>query len=289
MRLSLSPLPLALVLALLGSTVEAGAQLVRGTVRDVASDRPIAAATVILENASDSAAVMTLTDDKGHFALRARHPGSIFLIARHVGNSPLVTNAAVLAGADTVDLVFSLNRIPQFLDTVKVSDKRSFAFSAASHGLEVFTNHYESTNGIFISAAEIKITRLPVASFLSALPGFQMVKYEPDSTFGPSLLDINHDAHRWLTSKRTDTQGDCVVARLDWQGRVKALDDSFLVVSPGTFANQTRVTDTIPYYVSVYDIVGIEVYRTALEAPADWRSEIPKRCAFIQFWSKFAW
>jgi hypothetical protein len=286
MRFSLPPL--AFAFALLGHAADARAQLVRGIVRDVASDRPIAAATVILQSESDSAAVMTLTDDKGHFALRARHPGALFLIARHVGNAPLVTSSATLAVADTVDLVFSLNRIGQFLDTVKVTaDKKSFAFSAASHGSDVFTAHYKSTEGIFLSAAEIKITRLPVASFLSAIPGFQMAKYEPVP--GPSLLDINHDAHRWLTSKRTDTQENCVVARLDWQGKVTALDDSFLVVSPGTFANQNNPTDTIPYYESVYDIIGIEVYRTAAEAPADWRIDIPKRCAFIQFWSKVAW
>ncbi|HTR77218.1 MAG TPA: carboxypeptidase-like regulatory domain-containing protein, partial [Gemmatimonadaceae bacterium] len=258
-------------------------QVVRGVVSDVATSRPIPAATVILQDESDSAAVMTLTDDHGHFTLKSPHPGALWVLVRHVGNVPIATTSATLGAADTVDLAFNLNRIPTFLDTVKVTaDKRSFFASAASHGSDVFKSHYEATNGIFVSAAEIRVTRLPVASFLSAIPGFKMAKYEPNP--GPSLLDINNNAHRWLTSNRSDNQEDCVVARLDWQGVVKAFDDSFLVVNPGPLP-----ADTIPYYMSVYDVIGIEVYRTAQEAPPEWRMDIPKRCALIQFWSKFAW
>ena len=52
---------------------------------------------------------------------------------------------------------------------------------------------------------------------------------------------------------------------------------------------QTMDSTDAGYDFNVMDIIGVEIYRDATTAPAEWRQTLPQRCALIQFWSKWAW
>ena len=73
--------------------------------------------------------------------------------------------------------------------------------------------------------------------------------------------------------------------RVDRMGFVESVDGTQLIVRPPPRAGY-RVRPE--YYVSLSDVVALEVYRNHDEGPDDWKMDMPN-CAFIQVWTSRAW
>ncbi len=97
--------------------VAAGAQRVSGTVRDSASGRPLAGATVTSIGSTAAAGVRAVTDANGRFSLAAVRPTSVRVI--RIGYRPSVASVA----ADT-EVEIRLVAITLELETIQVQSSR---------------------------------------------------------------------------------------------------------------------------------------------------------------------
>lgn len=97
------PLPVASMCLALGSA-DAGAQaIVRGRVVEELSERPVAAAEVLLADEAGVVMATTVTDPKGFFALAAPRAGVAFLQVLAEGFEPLLSSPLSLGSEGVLD------------------------------------------------------------------------------------------------------------------------------------------------------------------------------------------
>lgn len=115
---------LACALLLAGATAPAGAQVVRGVVREADSGRPLAGVVVSLDPAEGggaSAARAALTDESGAYALRAATAGQYVISAKRIGVRRFTSAPFALAGDETRRVDVTLEPLRYELPTVTVS------------------------------------------------------------------------------------------------------------------------------------------------------------------------
>jgi hypothetical protein len=175
--------------ALLGPLVpRAGAQVVRGIVRELISQRPLTSINVALLDAKDSVLRTTVSDRGGTFRFLGVAPGAYSLSLRGIGFETLMTTPFRVAKADTIILAFTLEPIARNLDTVRVQERKS----GVTPGRQQFLEHYRRGVGLFISGAEIEASKKSVGEYVAQLPGFSDYgTNKPPSTNGSECRSIN--------------------------------------------------------------------------------------------------
>ncbi|HZD06267.1 MAG TPA: carboxypeptidase-like regulatory domain-containing protein, partial [Longimicrobiales bacterium] len=99
--------------------------LVRGTVLDEQSGRPVAGAVVRLLGGDGATLRSAASDRAGRFSLEGPSPGVYGLRAERIGYAPRDVASLALTVADTVDLELRLTPTPLLLDTIRVSTARA--------------------------------------------------------------------------------------------------------------------------------------------------------------------
>lgn len=114
-----------LSLLLVGSAMDAEAQLLRGTVRSATTARAIPGAEVNLRDTSGVVVASARTDREGFWRIELNRPiGPIRLEARIVGFGRVAADAAPLSPIDTVEVEFQLTELAS-LDEVRVTGMAS--------------------------------------------------------------------------------------------------------------------------------------------------------------------
>lgn len=83
--------------------------VVRGTVIDDMTDRPVSGVAVTLEAADGARLDHVFTTEAGHFLLSARRPGALRLRASRIGYEDVVTPPYRVAAGDSVQVILRLN------------------------------------------------------------------------------------------------------------------------------------------------------------------------------------
>jgi hypothetical protein len=103
------------------AALPARAQIVRGTVVDSASGRPVPGSTVQVTDSSGSRVGAILTDADGRFAFRAPRAGRYALRVQRIGYRTSATTPFTVAEGETVERQLAASAIPVQLAAVRVS------------------------------------------------------------------------------------------------------------------------------------------------------------------------
>jgi hypothetical protein len=106
--------------------VTSSAQIVRGTVREHATDAPVAGVLITVEPATEAggtsaAATSVLTDGRGIYAAIAPGPGRYHIIAKRIGTRRFTSDAFDLAAGETKQLDIGLDPVLHSLPEVSVA------------------------------------------------------------------------------------------------------------------------------------------------------------------------
>ncbi len=230
-----------------------------GTVIDRRTDRPIESAE--LELAGDN--VTRLSDGNGRFLFRDLSPGVYRLVVNHITYDRMEQIVNV-PGNRTVEVRFNLSLDPIELEPLVVTvvrdrrlERRGY-YDRREIGEQV-------GNGVFFNIEEIqKLMPSRVTNLLQWVPGVRI-----DCSAGAYNCSIIMS--RGTPGLRGGGQTGCVNANVYLDG-VRVVRD-----------NQTS-PQSIDAFVSPADIVGMEVYRSASEVPAEFSGSVGQ-CGAIVIWT----
>ncbi len=111
----------AAVAALLLAPRASEAQLVRGSVRSIASELPLQSVQVVLRDTLGVILATTLSDEQGYFALRSTAARPFSVQARRLGFQMAETDVLRFSDGDTLELEFKLSEVTVGLEAVEVT------------------------------------------------------------------------------------------------------------------------------------------------------------------------
>ena len=131
--------PLALLLA--GGALRpatSGAQIIRGTVVDAATQAPIAGATIELRGIRDRDPMRATSDSGGAFTLNAPRPGAYTIQARHIGFLTATPDTITIARDEPIRVEMRLDARAVPLEPVRVTARGDSAADAERRALGRF-------------------------------------------------------------------------------------------------------------------------------------------------------
>ncbi len=147
---------------------EVRAQAVVGQLLDMGAGTPIVVGRITLLDADRQPVVVTMTDTDGRFLLLAPEPGQYWIKAESPFHDDHSDGPILLAGKDTVDLVFGLKPRPVELGEVVVEGERR-SFRLAWEGVY---DRREAGIGWHIDQHRIRArSGRPVSELIALLPG----------------------------------------------------------------------------------------------------------------------
>ena len=231
--------------------VTASAQLVRGTIVDSASRRPLSGATVTAVGEP----VSTRSDDAGRFALPLHRAGMVVLTVRRLGYSAQTWSFAMTA-ADTADATLPIVPAVAQLDTVDVNARTSVAMSANVVDFE--RRRQQRSGGTFITRDQIDEEHAVTTS--------DLLRRVPSVDVRQKDLRTVIVSHRGTVSARI-TQDLCVIP----------------IGRDGLILGPTYNVNDIP----ANEIYGIEVYAGPATVPVEYRNSLPNGfCGLVMFWTR---
>ncbi len=244
---------------------------VTGFVRDSAG-RPLAGADVAIEALSKHAT----TDAQGAYRLGDIAPGLRLVRARMLGHTT-VANLAQLAAGQAKTLDFTLDRLPQKLDTVVVKERKP----VAGVGFAAFEERRSMGFGKFLDSTFLrKNAHRHMKDVMREIP-------QADVLIAPNEVCRSIGAVRRCY---TLPRGMQVAASRRLANRGACLMDVFLdgtLVQPGSQGGEVpprweRAYDLRNTDVSVLD--GVEFYRGPGEAPIEFSAS--SECGVLILWSR---
>jgi hypothetical protein len=222
-----------------------GAGRVEGVVRDTA-DRRLGGVAVSLAGERNP---RTITDDSGSFHLAGVVPGRAELIARRFGFRPETLNVVVLQSQPThVD--FALRPAPSPIAAEVIN-----ADSAHTYKMTAFNKRRARGIGVFITRDEIEKRHTASVS--------DLLRYVPGVTVSQRMAGEPQPVHMQRSSNPTNEATCTVLLYVDGNPYPNGSVDDF---SPGS-------------------LEGIEVYRSASEIPAEFRTR-DSMCGLIALWTR---
>ena len=152
-----------------------GAQLIRGTLMDVANDRPIDLGLVIMYTEAGDSITFTLTNERGSFSLAAPEPGSFILLASALGYRETPAGVFELDDDAEMTIEFRIRPQPVLLDEIIVAlDRPVLQHQLVSNG---FVRRLQRGLGHFITPYEIE--RSPARTTQDLFYGINGVTVRP--------------------------------------------------------------------------------------------------------------
>ena len=249
MRTSVS-IGFGLILAI--TAAQLPAQIVRGAVRDAASNAPITAVSVALLDEQGRESGRVLTDSAGWFDLRAPRPGAYKLQLTLLPYVPFTSDRIELSINQTTQVALRMGTGAIPLSPVVVvargmnSRIADFEMRRARHG-----------TGVFITQQEIE--RRPLAKSTSVLIGVAGVVLQPIG--------------------RRGTADDRNIVQLVGSSSRPCMANVFI---DGVPTSQTPAT--IDDRIDVATLAAVEVYPRAGTAPAEFQRG--NTCGTVLFWTR---
>lgn len=240
----------------------AAAQQVRGTLRDVATGRPLPYGTLELVSDDGRVAGSAFTDERGMFTVSAQVPGRYRLRAFRTDTDTVVDGPVDLAASHVRELDFLIPVDATQLDSLGVP------IDAAPPLLEQvgFLLREQSSLGTFLTRRDIEgDLQLGTSGVLARIPGVQ-VEYGVGRA--SAMLTLRAvDPARGRSMCHPSLYLDGVPARQPDGG---GEGDATVQLDLGTIRPD--------------DILGIEVYRTPAETPAPFAAH-SSACGVIVIWT----
>jgi hypothetical protein len=277
------------------------AQTVEGTVASATTGVGIEGASVVLIASGDSAARARTTSDKnGRFKLGRVAPGAYQILVRRIGFMPAEAQILTEAGR-SVSQQLTMVPIPRLLDTVRTTASSGGLLTNLTSGSEWYRRHLRQGKGYFTSGNEIVLTRMDACDYFARVPGVVVQAFTPIRG-GPGLrcrddrFIVAGGNHRCL---RTFVDRHRTIAQVDSAGiLVRTHDEERAAIrerrrKTGLASNY----DTIPSYVPLTAIAGIEVFRNRSELPGDFSIPVPgpgepdqlMLCGYMLVWTWTTW
>jgi hypothetical protein len=311
------------VIAAVAAAPRAGAQVVRGTVVDSATRRPISGASVVLQRSDSSVAASVRAGADGYFTLLVPAPGTYALLVREFGYQAglLVLRRMEQGQSVTVNVVLAV--VPRLMDTVTTRSSPLTLFRLTP-GRTWFARHQAEGKGVFFNGLEVVNTRRSACDYFAAIPG---LKYSETL----NAAGIPCENQKLITS---NTGTECMSGRVDrGMGPIVAIDSAYIYVGTGLpedldslgLRPVQRVLAILAsaLRVPLARVLGVEVYRNKYELPRDfgilWDAgavQAPRRffvsntrgsrasagvaaspapltalakCVYVQVWTDIAW
>lgn len=254
--------PLAFPAPLLGALVacmslvapggDLAAQTVSGVVVSEVGGAALPGAQVTLMSTSSPYQLATTTGDDGRFTLRAPQPGSYTLRVSQLGHAETTTDPIELEDEVVleVEIRLGIDAIP--LDPLRVVARRQIPRGRMRDFYERMND--PSIGGFYVTREEID--RRPMATPTALVTG------APGVTVAHAGSSIGLDRSVIMI-------GDCVAR---------------------TFVDGVRIEQseahTLDDILHTEAIGGVEVYRSQLEAPAQYMDASPRACGVVLYWTR---
>ena len=253
------------------SVSSAGAQaVVRGTLYDDATGRPIAGTVMLVDPATDAAVVHVATDSAGQFALQARastyqlaaiHPGykSVTSAPIHFQDGERLTVRIPIAEAgDPQNKIGVLEHVrpqaqPKAAETARAVNDGVGARKAAGLGLQYNHDDFDRTN------------YQTLGQFLQSVPGLRVADPRSASTMSMSRTSPA------MVQSALASRPECHVGwfvdghRMDLPGRTDPMTDGLASMS-------------------LDEVQAVEVFRGLSETPAQF-ADPDLRCGVVAVWT----
>lgn len=238
-------------LLLMMAVAVARGQLIRGTVVDSASRRPLSGATVTVVGEPSPARA----DSAGRFTLPLHRAGTVVLTVRRLGYAAQTWSFAMTT-ADTADATLPIAPAVAQLDTVDVNAAASVPISANVVDFE--RRRQKNAGGVFITRDQIDAEHAVTTS--------DLLRRVPSVDVRQKDLRTVIVSHRGTVSARI-TQDLCVIP----------------IGRDGLILGPTYNVNDIP----ANEIYGIEVYGGPATVPVEYRNSLPNGfCGLVMFWTR---
>lgn len=257
---------LVVTASIAGGGCGASAQEVRGTLRDVVTGRPLSYGTVELLGPGDAVAARAVTDEDGRFVLSPVTPGSFRMRAGRIDAETVTDGPVLVEGSEPtrLDVLVALSAVE--LEPIDVTIERTERLTAAG-----FYQRARTSTGVFMTRSQIDSGLRD--STIDVLERVPEVHVQPRVGPGPAVVLLRGGL---IAGSRTASAGSCY---------------------PVIYLNGAPVQqgglgkDGVPLELVLFDlsaispdeIVGIEVYRSPAETPAQF-SGISAACGVIVLW-----
>lgn len=141
----------------------AGAQIVRGEVRETSTKQPIVGAAIVFRDSLGIVAGFTRSDESGAFMLRV--PVTAFVLrATRVGFAPDSVSTAGAEPTDTLNVLLDMRALPVTLNPVMIKEQKRRIRDTRVLGLNL---HTMSTD--LITPAQLAVTARGAQTYLDAI------------------------------------------------------------------------------------------------------------------------
>ena len=238
---------LAFALVSLAAAAPLSAQVVRGRVMDAGTGAPVARATVRLM-AADSVRAQAVTDTAGSFVLQAPRPGPYRVTAERLGYAAARSGELALGAGAVIDVVYRMSADAVALEPLAVVSRRWLPPGLAGFERRAARRH---PGAVFMRRDEI-LRRSPSRA-----------------------ADVFYGVH-----------GLRVRSVMINQGHQLPQIVSSMQCEPDVFIDGTRQSGGafLNDFISSSDMEAVEVYRTSIDAPIEYRTA--RGCAVILIWTR---
>jgi hypothetical protein len=270
---------LAAALLLSAAMRSASAQIIRGQLVDLETNRPIAAGVLMLHSGDSSLAVVAVSDANGNWRLKAPRPGAYYVAARRLGYRPWVSGPVKIEAGDELNSVFHLQPMPATLDPITVRAE-AIRRHLQDNG---FFQRQQSNFGHFLTPEAIDRRQAArITDLLTAVPGVQLVA---SGNVGPAQIGLRGSSV---------TDGALCRPRVFVDGLMYTRGDSRAVrARPSDATEQADLELRMDRALSLDDIghpstiAAIEVYRSATQVPAQFGgTSVETLCGVIVIWTR---
>ncbi|MBE0592175.1 MAG: TonB-dependent receptor [Gemmatimonadales bacterium] len=276
---------LALLLTGLGRPVEA--QVLRGRLRDVDTNAPIAGGVMTLIGENGARLVSFVTGENGDYRLQAPGPGTYLIEARRLGYRLWIDGPVELRSGDDWETEYHLRAIPVQLDPVEVTAE---ATRYDPYLQQVgFFERQRSDFGHFVTREDIA-ARAPqkVTDVLISIPGVRLVPGA--GGLGRSAIELRGSllSYGGVCHPRVFIDGLMVIrgdARPRGQDIYGMPEEGLMGDARGDPAERMEIA--LDDVVMPDDIQGMEVYRSAAQVPVRFGgTSTETQCGVIVIWTR---
>jgi hypothetical protein len=273
---------MTMVVALAG-VHPASAQHLRGQLRDVETDEPLAAGLVTLLSLHLTSIITAVTDGRGYWHLEVPGAGAYYVTAKRLGYQPWTAGPIAVKSGDDLSSVFHLRRLPITLAPVEVSAEAMRRYLTSTG----FYDRQRADFGYYITPERIERRQaVRITDLLVGLPGVDLVSTTTGSV-GPRSVQLRGS---------NLSQGGVCRPRVFVDGLLYARGDSRPKqqnTGPVVERSPEQEMQRLDQGVSLDDIghpstiAAIEVYRSATQVPVQFGgASVETLCGVIVIWTR---
>ncbi|HEX6309264.1 MAG TPA: TonB-dependent receptor plug domain-containing protein [Longimicrobiales bacterium] len=274
---------LVLVTLLSLAASDASAQHIRGQLRDVVTERPIAVGVMTLLDADSVIIRSVVTDAGGSWNLDVPGAGMYYVVAERLGYQSWVSGPFFIAAGDRLTAVFHLRAAPVVLEPLEVQA------AAVRRYLEYngFFERQRGNFGHFVTPDDIDRRQAArVTDLLTGIPGVQRVGPAGGSA-GPSQIQLRGSSLSQGGSCRPRVFVDGLMYNVGDSRPVRLGEADATERSPDDQLRRLEQSMSLDDIGHPSTVAAIEVYRSASQVPVQFGgTSVETLCGVIVVWTR---